>query len=233
MNLPRILSIAALTLIAIPAALAQEKGTKPPPAAKPTVPAEASASSPGHTAVLSRQRPSYPMTTCVACGKALPATAVDYIKNGRLYRLDAEACQKAIDADPAAMAKKIDEAVIAQQKPTYPMKTSPISDKALEATAVDHVYGTRLVRLASKDEVAAFEKDPPAAMAKIDKALIDAQLAGYALKTCPVSNEALGGESGEPVNYLYGTKLVRFCCKKCITAFEKEPDKYSKALAAK
>src|SRR5689334_25425462 len=100
------------------------------------------------------------------------------------------------------MTKKVDEAVIAQQKPTYPLKTSPVSDKPLEANAYDFVYGTRLVRLASREEAAEFEKNPAPAMAKVDKALIDSQLASYTLKKCPVSGEALGEGGSEPVNYL-------------------------------
>jgi YHS domain-containing protein len=29
------------------------------------------------------------------------------------------------------------------------------------------------------------------------------------------------------VNYLYGTKLVRFCCKNCLAKFERDPSKYA------
>jgi YHS domain-containing protein len=231
MKSTRILITATLALLATPLAIAQDSKPKPAPSAKPA--AAPAATAPAPSPIVAKQMPSYPMTTCVACGKALPEHPVEYVKGNRLYRLDAEACQKAVDSDAAGMAKKIDEAVIAQQKATYPLKTSPVSDKPLEAGAVDHVYGTRLVRLASSEEVAAFEKDPAAAMAKVDKALIDSQLASYTMKKCPVSGEDLGEGGSEPVNYLYGTKLVRFCCKKCPVAFEKDPAKYMKAMAAK
>ncbi|HEV8111918.1 MAG TPA: hypothetical protein VGR31_04025 [Planctomycetota bacterium] len=219
-----ILTTLAFVLIAIPAARAQDAKAKAGPSSAQSASAAKAAPAPA----VAKQLPCYPMTTCVACGKPLPAAPVDYVKGTQLFRLDSEACQKAVDADVAGMTKKVNDAVVAQQKPTYPMKTSPVSDKPLEATAVDHVYAMRLVRLASPEEVAAFEKDPAPAMAKVDKALIDAQLASYASKTCPVSKEELG-KDGEPVNYLYGTTLVRFCCKDCIKSFEKEPAKYAKA----
>jgi len=74
--------------------------------------------------------------------------------------------------------------------------------------------------------VAQFEKDPKTAMQKVDRAWIEAQIPSYSQKVCPVSHEALGGEMGDPVDYLYGTKLVRFCCKSCVRKFEKEPDKF-------
>jgi YHS domain-containing protein len=228
MKSTRIIAALALTLVAIPMARAQDAKAKPA-----GTPVTAAAVTPApNAAIIFKQTASYPLTTCAACGKALPATPIDYVKDNHLYRLDVAACQKAVDADPAGVWKKVETAVIAQQKPTYPLKVSAVSDKALEATAVDHVYGTRLVRLASAEEVAAFEKDPAPAMAKVDKALIEAQLAGYAMKNCPVSKEELG-KDGPAVDYLYGTKLVRFCCKDCIASFEKDPSKYTRTLAAK
>jgi hypothetical protein len=57
------------------------------------------------------------------------------------------------------------------------------------------------------------------------KELIAKQLATYPLKTCVVTGGKLG-EMGDPVDYVYKERLVRFCCKGCIKKFEKEPDKY-------
>src|SRR5204862_5624524 len=109
------------------------------------------------------------------------------------------------------------------QKSTYPLDADPVTGAKLGDKAVDHVYGTRLVRFANADSVALFDKDPKAAMAKVDRAWIEALRPSYALKTCVVSDEPLGGEMGEPVDYLYGTRLVRFCCKRCPSKFEKDP----------
>jgi YHS domain-containing protein len=228
MKTTRIIAALALTFVATSMVRAQDAKAKPAGAAVTT----AAAPAPTSAAIIQKQVPSYPLTTCPACGKPLPATPTDYVKDNHLYRLDAPACQKAVDADPAGVWKKVEAAVIAAQKPTYPLKVSALSDKPLEATAVDYVYGTRLVRLASAEEVAAFEKSPAPTMAKVDKALIEAQLATYAMKTCPVSKEELG-KDGPAVDYLYGTKLVRFCCKDCIASFEKEPAKYTRTAAAK
>lgn len=47
----------------------------------------------------------------------------------------------------------------------------------------------------------------------------------YPLQTCVVSGAKLGS-MGEPVVYEYEGREVRFCCKGCIKAFEKDPDKY-------
>ncbi len=180
--------------------------------------------------VMRVQRPSYPLTTCPISGKPLGDAPVEKVVKGRLVRFCCGKCAAKVEVDPSAAFQKIDDAVIAAQKTSYPLKTSPISDAKLDDKAIDYVYGTRLVRLASKDEIEKFQKDPKAAMEKVNKAYIDAQLASYPLKKCPVSEEPLGADKTEPVNYLYWTKLVRFCCKDCIKDFEKEPDKFLKEL---
>lgn len=175
--------------------------------------------------VISVQKPSYPLATCVISGDDLgpKGEPIDYVVQGRLVRLCCKGCKKEVDKSSAKAFEKIDTAVIAAQKPSYPLTTDPSTGEKLGDKAIDHVYGTRLVRLASQGSIPAFEKDPKTAMAKVDTALIDAQRPAYPLKTCVVSGEAFGGEMGEPVDYLYGTRLVRFCCKMCIAKFEKDP----------
>lgn len=235
MNRLSILSAVALALLSASSYAAQDPKPKTPshgvPEQKPSAGAGDStpikSSNAADGALILKQRPSYPLTACVACGKPLGATPVAYVHDGRLYMLDDQACSKKVDADSKVLVKKIDEAVIVQQKSGYPLKVSVVSDKPLEATAVDYVYGTRLVRLSSPEEVVVFEKDPATGMAKLDKAYIDAQLASYPMKACPISKEELNDDAQ---NYLYGTKLVRFCCKKCIAAFEKDPAKFASAL---
>ncbi len=183
-------------------------------------------------AVIRAQLPSYPLKACVVSGDELGGDGppIDYVVNGRLVRLCCKSCKKDVDKDPAAAFKKIDAAVIAAQKQTYPLTTDPVTGEKLGDKAVDYVYGTRLVRFANPDSIKPFEKDPQAAMAKVDKALIEAQRPTYPLKTCVVSGEALGEEMGEPIDYLYGTRLVRFCCKECPAKFEKDPAPYLKKL---
>jgi hypothetical protein len=47
----------------------------------------------------------------------------------------------------------------------------------------------------------------------------------YPLTTCVVSGESLG-EMGDAYSYHHGDREVRFCCKKCVKDFLKDPDKY-------
>lgn len=175
--------------------------------------------------IIAHQLPSYPLTTCPISGEALGGMGapVDLVQDGRLVRFCCKNCVADFKKDPAKAFAKIDAAVIQEQKPTYPMKTCPVSGKALGADAIDRVHGTRLVRFCCSDCPTTFAKEPAKYMAKVDQALIDAQKASYTMTTCPVSGEPLGDM---PVDKLYGTHLVRFCSDKCPDMFFAEPQKY-------
>ena len=55
-----------------------------------------------------------------------------------------------------------------------------------------------------------------------EKAKLEALLPSYPLKTCFVSGDKLD----DPVDALYGDRLLRFCCKGCLRSFNKNPGKY-------
>lgn len=182
-------------------------------------------------AILQAQRWSYPLATCPISGEKLEDKHVDFVVAGRMVRTCCDDCKAKVTKDPSEAFKKIDAAVIADQKASYPMTTCPVSGEKLGDKAVDKVWGTRLVRFCCADCVKEFEKDPKPVMAKVDEAYIKAQRETYPMKKCIVSGEELGG-MGEPVEKLYGTTLVRFCCNSCVRSFEKEGEKFMKELAA-
>ncbi|MCI0364963.1 MAG: hypothetical protein L0219_13880, partial [Phycisphaerales bacterium] len=72
--------------------------------------------------------------------------------------------------------------------------------------------------------------DKAAHWKKIDEQIVKQQLAYYPSDTCFVSGDKLGGEMGEPVNYVWRNRLVRLCCKGCIKDLNAEPDKYMSKL---
>jgi len=106
-----------------------------------------------------------------------------------------------------------------------------VSGEKLGATGepVVRTLEGREVRFCSEQCAKMFEKDEAAYMKKLDAAVVSSERASYPLQTCVVSGEKLGG-MGEPVDYVYDNHLVRFCCSGCISAFEKEPAKYMKAI---
>jgi hypothetical protein len=54
----------------------------------------------------------------------------------------------------------------------------------------------------------------------------------YALKTCLVSDEKLGGDMGEPYTFTYKDREIKLCCKDCRKDFDKNPAKFMKKLEA-
>ncbi|MBC8001300.1 MAG: hypothetical protein H7X97_01815 [Opitutaceae bacterium] len=53
----------------------------------------------------------------------------------------------------------------------------------------------------------------------------------YPLKTCVVSDEAFGGDMGEPHVFIQDGQEVKLCCKSCLKDFKKETAKYMKKIA--
>lgn len=203
-------------------ALAQKPAASAPQKPADTVPASAAAAD---ARIISFQKPSYPLDTCPISHEKLGGMGepVDMIVDGHLVRLCCGSCKKGVEKDKVAIIKSIEDAVIAQQSVGYPMETCPISGKKMEKP-VNHVVGTRLVRFCCNDCVKEFDTDAKKlteAMAKLDNAWIASQKAKYAVTTCPVSGDKLGDKA---VDYLYGTRLVRFCCKDCIKEIQAKPE---------
>ena len=53
----------------------------------------------------------------------------------------------------------------------------------------------------------------------------------YTLKTCPVSDEKLGG-MGDPYVFTYEGREIKLCCKDCKKDFDKNPKKFVKKIDA-
>ena len=75
--------------------------------------------------------------------------------------------------------------------------------------------------------------DPPALQAILaqtpeEKTKSQALAASYPLKVCFVSDDKLD----DPVDALYGERLLRFCCKGCLRSFNKNPSKFLPKLDA-
>lgn len=117
----------------------------------------------------------------------------------------------------------------------YTLGTCPISGEELGGMGdpIVKVYHGREVRFCCKMCIGKFEKNMAEGWKKIDAQIIKAQLPYYPLGTCIVSGEALGSEEmGDPINYVYNNRLVRFCCKGCIKDFKADPEAFIEKLDA-
>jgi YHS domain-containing protein len=113
----------------------------------------------------------------------------------------------------------------------YPLASCPITGKPLGSMGdpVVRTYDGREVRFCCAACPPRFERDQEAQLKKLDAQIIAMQLPYYPLETCPVAGGALGS-MGEPDNYVYQNRLVRFCCASCRGGFEKDPAKHIAAL---
>ena len=127
----------------------------------------------------------------------------------------------------AAEADTVKTAQAVKEAEAYPLDYCIVTGEKLGGMGdpVVRVYNGREVRFCCGGCVKPFEKDNAKWTKKLDDAIIAAQKPTYPLNTCVVSGDTLG-RMGEPVDYVWGNRLVRLCCSGCISALNKDPEKY-------
>jgi hypothetical protein len=153
---------------------------------------------------------------------------------GRELRFTTQANADAFKADATANLKKLDAAMAAEQGPTYPLETCVVTGAKLGSMGkpVDVIVNNRLFRICCAPCGGKIKKDPTAAFAKLNAAVIAAQKPAYPTKQCVVM--AHDGLDENSTDHVVANRLVRLCCDGCIETFDKEPAKYlAKVDAAK
>lgn len=182
------------------------------------------------------QKGAYPLAKCPISGEALDAKSIDTLIDERLVRVCCEKCVEPARKDKEKIFKAIDAAVVEQQSAAYPLDTCPVSGEKLGDKPVAYVHGTYLLKLCCNDCVAAVKKDPEPTIKALQAAYVAKQKASYPLDTCIVTDEKLGS-MGEPLDYLWGTRVYRLCCGGCKKGVQKNADalwaKIEAARAAK
>ncbi len=122
---------------------------------------------------------------------------------------------------------------VAMNASAYPLDYCLVTGEKLGEMGkpVVKMYDGREVKFCCNACVKTFEKDQAQWMKKLDTAIIASQKDNYPLETCVVTGEKLG-EMGEPFNYVYENRLVRFCCGGCVKTFESDPAKYLSMIDA-
>ncbi len=127
---------------------------------------------------------------------------------------------------PAASAQQPD--VKPSQGDPYMLATDPVSRAALgpiEKQVITEHDGREL-RFVSAENAKTFKADPGKYLPAVDAQMIAQQRPFYPLDACIVSDKKLGGEMGEPIDFIYRNRLVRFCCTECKPKFLADPAKY-------
>ena len=109
----------------------------------------------------------------------------------------------------------------------FPLRDCPVAfhEIGMMQEPVVRVYDGREIRFCCEDCIEAFQEDLKASMAEVDKEIIASQMPFYPANTCVVAGEELGS-MGEPIDFVWNNRLVRFCCKGCVGDFNKDPKAY-------
>ncbi|MEZ6242109.1 MAG: hypothetical protein R3B57_03610 [Phycisphaerales bacterium] len=173
----------------------------------------------------------YPLAVCPVSGDKLGEMGDPVVKTyeGREVRFCCDSCIGDFEADMPRYWKKIDEMIVRDQLPYYPVATCIVSGESLtengEDIAINAVIANRLVRLCCNKCRRKVASDPAAFMAKLDEAAALAQRADYPLDTCVVSGGKLGA-MGDPDEIVVAGRLIRLCCPKCEPKVRADPGRY-------
>lgn len=121
--------------------------------------------------------------------------------------------------------------VTAPASDPYLLSTDPVTGKPLGDSPVIHRHEGRELRFTDAKSLDTFKHDPAKYLPAVDRQMIQQQLAHYPLDVCLVAGGKLGS-MGEPMDYLYRNRLVRFCCAGCVGGFEKDAAKHLARLDA-
>jgi YHS domain-containing protein len=116
----------------------------------------------------------YPIDTCVVSGEKLGehGKVVKLEHEGREVAFCCQSCVKDFKADPAKYLKKLDDAIIAKEKPAYPLDTCVVSGEKLQSMGggTDFIYKNHLVRFCCAGCEKTFLKDPAKYLGMIQNA---------------------------------------------------------------
>jgi YHS domain-containing protein len=175
----------------------------------------------------------YLLSTDPVSGGPLGDKPIIYQHEGRELRFADQKSLEAFKADPVKYLPKIEEQMIQQQLPFYPLESCMVSGDKLGGDMgkpVNLIYRNRLVQFCCRDCVDDFNKGPDKFIAKLNDAVIAKQGPSYPLTTCMASGDKLGGDMGKPVDLVVGNRLVRFCCSSCVKDFNTNPAKFLKMI---
>lgn len=125
----------------------------------------------------------------------------------------------------------------------YPLDICIVGNEPLGANAVtvilkdmaDPLQEWRHMRFCCDTCVAKFRAEPAKYIAALDKAIIERFDRDFPLDRCIVMIEETLDDDAERV--VYANRVYRLCCRKCITNFQKQTERYTQAyermLAAK
>jgi YHS domain-containing protein len=117
----------------------------------------------------------YPLDHCLVSGEKLGGMGEPVVKvyDGREIKFCCNGCVSKFEKEKADYMQKLDDAIVAKEKPNYPLETCVVTGEKLnggEMKPADFVYHNRLVRFCCNGCISKFEKDPAKYLKMIDDA---------------------------------------------------------------
>ena len=131
------------------------------------------------TAAQEQHKDTYPLTLCPISGEKLGEMGAPAVRmyDGREVRFCCAGCIDKFEADLQASLEKMDQMIVAAQKPHYPLDVCLVSGEKLGemGPSVDHVHDNQLVRFCCDSCVGTFEKKSAEYMEKLHAAYAAAE----------------------------------------------------------
>ncbi|MCP4853762.1 MAG: hypothetical protein GY903_04640 [Fuerstiella sp.] len=170
----------------------------------------------------------YPLVKCVILDGALDDGADVLYVGDREIRVCCQECVNEFSGSEETWIGVVDELIIEQQVPYYPLNKCIVDGKLLDDfSTIDKVVGNRLFRVCSDDCCQAVEQQPATYFGVLNKAVIKKQKPTYPLAKCVVSDEALGKHA---IDHVVGNQLIRLSSSEQLDRFDTNPGKYLQEL---
>ncbi|HJN13426.1 MAG: hypothetical protein QGG09_17795 [Pirellulaceae bacterium] len=166
----------------------------------------------------------YPLSYCIIVPDLpLEEDAEMITVEGREVRMCCNECVDQFLADSYGWSSKIDEMIVKQQLPHYPLTKCIVDGKPLGLGSFNHVFRNRLFRLCGGRCQTKLEQKPAKFFGELDYAVIEKQKSGYPLTTCIVSGKKLGADS---LDHVVANQLVRLHSSDQLEQFNRTPGHY-------
>lgn len=107
----------------------------------------------------------------------------------------------------------------------YPLTTCLSCGDALSDTPTILIHAGRQLKFCCVECVGSYTKSPETYISNLEEQIKVAQRETYPLSICLVTEHELGS-MGDPIEWVHGNTLVKFCCGACIDPFEADPEKF-------
>lgn len=209
--------ITTLLLATLLAALAfSQDGAKSAPADQKTQ--EAAQEWPGEP---------YTLETCAASGRPIDVKGTPQTVRfeGRELKFCCKGCADYVKKNPAKFLGKVDEQLIAQQKPIYPTGKCLVAGKPLSKggkdAGVDVMVGNRLFRVCCGRCASKVKANPAKYAAQLDAMVLERAAEAYPMENCVVNpKRKLDAKAKTAV---IAGRPVKTCCSGCMRKVRSKP----------